>query len=435
MKKLLALVLCLMAMFCFAMAEDVQPIYTEDFEDGTHELYFVASPTDAENCNVTIVEEDGNKYLHCLNSTGEGENGYIQLAFGPELRNFDYTIRVRPYIKNPDHNWIKLVLRGLDGVNYNCDGYENESYLFNIWEWRGVFTIKSLSKKYSETVPMVENQDFWFDNGTWYTIKVEARDTNFKVYVDGELCADYTDTEDVIKWGVFGLCSWGGNFDVDDITIISYDDPDMTYGNYNLVEENDEEAAIAPIESVNLLPLVKAEAGVFNYNEDGSLQVWGRTADGAGDAYTDSWHILGRKVGDFELNFDYNTQKTEWMQDRICFRCAADENGWNQYQVLICGSYLGDNAAGIRIVKGEAYDHAYAYYPCTFEAGKNYEFKLVVIGNNVKLYMNGEQIIDVDLPTEGGEYYKDYIPEGDFQIITWGGDFVITHMELKEIAE
>lgn len=120
----------------------------------------------------------------------------------------------------------------------------------------------------------------------------------------------------------------------------------MTYGNYNLVEENDEEAAIAPIESVNLLPLVKAEAGVFNYNEDGSLQVWGRTADGAGDAYTDSWHILGRKVGDFELNFDYNTQKTEWMQDRICFRCAADENGWNQYQVLICGSNLGDNAAG-----------------------------------------------------------------------------------------
>lgn len=234
---------------------------------------------------------------------------------------------------------------------------------------------------------------------------------------------------------MFGLCSWGGNFDVDDITIISYDDPDMTYGNYNLVEENDEEAAIAPIESVNLLPLVKAEAGVFNYNEDGSLQVWGRTADGAGDAYTDSWHILGRKVGDFELNFDYNTQKTEWMQDRICFRCAADENGWNQYQVLICGSNLGDNAAGIRIVKGEAYDHAYAYYPCTFEAGKNYEFKLVVIGNNVKLSMNGEQIIDVDLPTEGGEYYKDYIPEGDFQIITWGGDFVITHMELKEIAE
>lgn len=173
MKKLLALVLCLMAMFCFAMAEDVQPIYTEDFEDGTHELYFVASPTDAENCNVTIVEEDGNKYLHCLNSTGEGENGYIQLAFGPELRNFDYTIRVRPYIKNPDHNWIKLVLRGLDGVNYNCDGYENESYLFNIWEWRGVFTIKSLSKKYSETVPMVENHDFWFNNGTWYTIRLK----------------------------------------------------------------------------------------------------------------------------------------------------------------------------------------------------------------------------------------------------------------------
>ena len=39
MKKLLALVLSLMALCCFALAEDVQPIYTEDFEDGAHDVY------------------------------------------------------------------------------------------------------------------------------------------------------------------------------------------------------------------------------------------------------------------------------------------------------------------------------------------------------------------------------------------------------------
>jgi len=432
MKKLLALVLSLMALCCFALAEDVQPIYTEDFEDGAHDVY-LTNNCEA-GCIAEVAEEDGNKYLHVVTNTGEGENGYVQVAFGPDLRNFDYTVRVRPYIKNPDWNWMKVVLRGLDGTTIEMvgDGYENEAYLFNIWEWRGVFAIKSLQNRKSENTALVENQDFWFDNGTWYTLKVEARENNIKVYVDGELCVEYTDEENIRPSGIFGFCSWGANFDVDDISIVSYDEPKTEETAASPEAEAVEEVVVTG--PIDMLPLISAEAGNIQQLEDGSVRVAGRNADNTGDAYTDSWHILQKHVSDFELTFDYTPALTGWNMDRICFRCAKDENGWNQYQLLLFGDQFGEGASGVRIVKGEAMDPAFGYYNIAFEAGKTYEFKLVVTGSNAKVYLGEELIIDAELPTVvGGEYHDEYVAAGDFQVISWAGDFTMTHMEMTEL--
>lgn len=426
MKKLIALVLCLAALLCTALAEDTAPVFTEDFEGETHQLR-LAEGTDG--CVIEVQEEEGNKYLHVVTSSGEEANGYVQVLFGPEVRNFDLSLRVRPFIKNGDYNWMKVVMRALDGQS--TAGYENEAYLFNIWEWRGCFVIKSLEHRQSESSILVENQDFWFDNGTWYTINVEARDTNFKVYVDGELCVEYTDEKDLRPEGIFTLCSWGVNFDVDDISIVSYDEPKAE------TEEAEASAEAAETETAefdgNLLPLITAEAGLVEHKEDGSVRIAGRNADNTGDAYTDTWHILQRKVSDFELSFDYIPQLVEWNMDRVCFRCAGDENGWNQYQLLLFGSNHKENEAGLRLVKGEALDNAFAQYACTFEKGKSYEFKLAVKGNNVKVYMDEALVIDVDLPTgETSEYRDMYIGEGDFQFISWAGDFTMTHLDLVE---
>ena len=427
MKKLLALVLCLMALCCFALAEDAQPIYTEDFEDGVTDI--VLSETCEPTCVAEILEEDGNKYLHCVTHTGDDVNGYVQVVFGPDLRNFDYTVRVRPYIKNPDWNWMKVVTRAV-GDN-GGHGYENEAYLFNIWEWRGVFAIKSTIHRMSENTALVENQDFWFDNGTWYTIKVEARENNIKVYVDGELCVEYTDEQDLRPSGIFGFASWGVNFDIDDVVIVSYDEPKVEEA--PAAEEAPAEEAAILSDPVDLLPLIVAEAGNIQRLEDGSVRVAGRNADNTGDAYTDSWHILPQHVADFELTFDYTPALTGWNMDRICFRCAQDENGWNQYQLLLFGDQFGEGASGVRIVKGEAMDPAFGYYNVAFEKGMTYEFKLVVVGNNVKVYMNDELIIDTDLPTTvGGEYHDAYIAAGNVQVISWAGDFTMTHMTLVE---
>ena len=434
MKKLLTLVLCLMALCSVALAEDApQPIFTEDFEDGVHDV--ILGPCEPTCVAEVQTEDNGNKYLHCVTHTGEGDNGYVQLHFGPELRNFDYTVRVRPYIKNPDWNWMKVVLRGLDGKQGS--GYENEAYLFDIWEWRGVLAIKSLSNRKSEDNALAENQDFWFENGTWYSLKVEARENNIKVYVDGELCVEYTDEEEIRPSGVFGFCSWGANFDVDDISIISYDEPKTEIAGGDAVEEAAEEEsaeAAVPAGPVNLLPLISAEAGNVRHNEDGSVRIAGRNADFTGDAYTNTWLIMQKKVADFELTFDYTPALVAWNMDRVCFRCAGDENEWNQYQLLLFGTMHGEGASGVRIVKGEAMDPAFGYCNMAFEAGKTYEFKLVVTGSNARVYLDEELIIDAALPTTvGGEYHDNYIGAGDFQLVSWSGDFTMTHMEVNEL--
>ena len=45
-------------------------------------------------------------------------------------------------------------------------------------------------------------------------------------------------------------------------------------------------------------------------------------------------------------------------------------------------------------------------------------------------------VIDVTLPTAETDVYHDmYIPEGDIQLVSWAGDFTISHLDLKEIAE
>ena len=206
-----------------------------------------------------------------------------------------------------------------------------------------------------------------------------------------------------------------------------------------VVEEKEVAAKSAPAADENgvydLLPYIAAESGNVTAVENG-VRVAGRNADFTGDAYTNTWLIMQKKVADFELTFDYTPAMAAWNMDRVCFRCAGDENEWNQYQLLLFGSEHGEGVSGLRVVKGEALDPAFGYHNVKFEAGVTYELKLAVKGENVKVYLNDELVIDVVLPTaETEEYHDMYIAEGDIQLVSWAGDFVISHMELKEIAE
>ncbi|MBE5786764.1 MAG: hypothetical protein E7324_04405 [Clostridiales bacterium] len=204
------------------------------------------------------------------------------------------------------------------------------------------------------------------------------------------------------------------------------------------VEEED--ASYTKGAVTNLLPLIEKEAGEFVALENG-LRVKGTTD--AGDQYCNSWHILQRHVADFELEFDYTPSKNEWNADRISFRCEEPENEWGQYMVLIGGSKT--EHAGISLVKGEALKQPFAKADYALELGVTYNFKLIAKGNVLKLYVCeageefGRPLLTATLSTEPTDNYRDiYIPAGDFQIVTWGGDFVMTYMnvtELEKVAE
>ena len=192
-------------------------------------------------------------------------------------------------------------------------------------------------------------------------------------------------------------------------------------------------------EKINLIPKVEAEAGYVYHNEDGSLHISGRQPDGSGDAYTDTWLITQEKYADFTLEFDYTPTLTGWNWDRVSFRCTGDENGWNQYMLVIRGLEFGEGKAGFTIMKGEASEDlppiGYYFYD-ELEAGITFNFKLVVKDHDVKLYfgedgvLGEEPVIDTTLPDSTDDYRNIFIPEGDFQIITWAGDFTMTYFDL-----
>ena len=194
---------------------------------------------------------------------------------------------------------------------------------------------------------------------------------------------------------------------------------------------------------IDLIPRVAAESAayMFTYTNEGALHVRGANRDFTGDGYANSWHILGRDVADFTLEFDYTASKTAWNQDRICFRCQEEENEWNQYMILIRGSELGDGQSGIALVKGESLDNPFAYQEMTFQEGKQYFCKLIAEGKHLVLYFGDDPsfpdgpLFDVELPDDAATYRNEYLSSGDFQIVSWGGDFVISNFVLTEKAE
>ena len=219
MKKWFALLFMVCMMASVALAEEGGTVvYTEDFEGEECSVVLWDETTGT----IEVVEdEDGNHVLMCVTNTGDDVNGYFHAIFGPQVGDFDLTMRVRPdNIKNPDYNWMKICSRAY--VAEGEDGGENESYIFEIWDWRGAFSIKSTVNRRSETKKLDENQDFWFINGEWYDVRIEARGSTLTVYVDDKECVSLTDPDDLFMEGAFALCSWGVNFSVDDIVVTAY---------------------------------------------------------------------------------------------------------------------------------------------------------------------------------------------------------------------
>ena len=230
MKKWISAILALAAAFALqgagtvatvSAADSGTVVYSEDFQDNATDIQVWGTDPSVVG-TMTIATEGTNKFLKCVTSTGDGENGYTHTAFGPTLRNFDFECRFRPdNIKNPDYNWAKILFRADSQLG------ENKSYIFELWGWRAAMSVKDAADRKSETTKVAENQDITFDNGTWYTIKISGRDTKFTVYVNNQKACERTDSTDLLKEGIFGFASWGTNFSVDDIKITSYDAKDQ----------------------------------------------------------------------------------------------------------------------------------------------------------------------------------------------------------------
>ena len=86
-----------------------------------------------------IKSEGGNHYLQLTRNTTSAD-GYLHANFGPTVRDFDYSLRVKvTEYKSEDWNWGKSLFRS--------QNTENESYICELWGWRANLVCKSVSQK------------------------------------------------------------------------------------------------------------------------------------------------------------------------------------------------------------------------------------------------------------------------------------------------
>ncbi len=186
----------------------------------------------------------------------------------------------------------------------------------------------------------------------------------------------------------------------------------------------------------DMLPLIALESGVMENRENG-LFLAGRTADGSADAYLNSKWIMPEAVTDFVWTFDYTPSQVDWNHDKFAFRCAL-ENEWDMYALYIKGGNLG---ACIDLSKGEAYGEPYATTEFWLDWEVTYTVRIEMVGQDIKIWMAekeefdpaAEPVLAYTVPNvEGSEVNTEkYVPEGNFQIFSWAGQFVVNNMTLE----
>lgn len=205
---------------------------------------------------------------------------------------------------------------------------------------------------------------------------------------------------------------------------------------------------IASAEETPILLSLEAEGGgVCTVAQDGSsARLAGKKADNSGDEYLNTWHMLGEDVEDFVWEFTYTPAAASWNMDKIMFRCEnTGENEWNGYALQIKGTEFAESAQrGLSICKGEAWGAPYAYLNYTLEAGVTYKVKIAMTGQKIDVWFYKASESAPASPTltatvpnvtstdpEVEVPYKDiFIPAGDFQFVSWGGDFTLANMTL-----
>lgn len=198
-------------------------------------------------------------------------------------------------------------------------------------------------------------------------------------------------------------------------------------------------------DKVDVLTTIQAQSGILEAVE-GGLHLAGRDKDNTRDDYLNTWTILQKNVGDFEWSFDYTPDLCSWNHDKFAFH-SCQENEWDTYMLyvsgkeIIAGNYV--SGATLTVRKGESQtSDPYGMYDIELVPGTTYSVKIVMEGTSIKVWfaektaMTEETlpVIECEVPGDAGaeEYTQKFIPEGDFQIFSWGGNFVLANMEIIE---
>ena len=192
-------------------------LFYDDFNDGKMNGWAVRSGT------WTIYNDSGN-YVYSGTANGDEQVTYISTT--ANFADFIFEVKVKA-VNNATHYGMMFRDDGTGkhyGFYLNAIAASEGKYYFGYWDGAGI---------YDSIVPWTSSGGAYADANVWNSLKVEAKGTNFKLYINDILMNTVNDTR--LESGYLGLVvdKYGGasqNSYFDDVKVLQFPSKQFLYG-------------------------------------------------------------------------------------------------------------------------------------------------------------------------------------------------------------
>lgn len=192
------------------------PFY-DNFNDGNTDGWAVRSGT-------WTIDNDSGNYVYSGTANGDEQVTYIPST--ATHTDFIFEVKARA-VNNATHYGMMFRNDGTGrhyGFYLNAIAVSEGKYYFGYWDGTGI---------YDPIVPWTSSGGAYTDANVWNSLKVEAKETNFKLYINDNLVNTVSDTR--LKSGYLGLVvdkylGIGQNSYFDDVKVLPFPSKQFFYG-------------------------------------------------------------------------------------------------------------------------------------------------------------------------------------------------------------
>jgi fructan beta-fructosidase len=268
---------------------------------------------------------------------------------------------------------------GAGGLVFRADKSAKNGYVVSLDAKNDVIT---LCKNVNGTNEEIVRIPFTLNTSTAYHVKVEADGDHIQVFVNDQPIIEKTDTE--FDSGYYGLSAWNST------------------------------AAFRNVEFQNTTNFVTNLSKWTVVNG-----MWEDTMDGKSGSSTDDAFIMSGQIGDnflYEANIEISGTKGGNGAGSLVFR--ADSNAANGYFANI--DAFNDTLKIMKIENGKI--SVLAEKSVSLELDKAYHLKVQAEGENIKVYLDGQLIHDIN----DGTFLK-----GQLGLNVWNSTTIFQNVQLK----
>ncbi|MDD5271991.1 MAG: DUF1080 domain-containing protein [Methylovulum sp.] len=203
MNRQIALTATLMSVLAWSQAS-VADVYEEDFEDGQAQLWAPQKPGQWQVAGKPEI----NQYYQAKAGTSFN-GGMVSTLGGTDYRNVDYRVSVKHDNDGILATYILFrATPNFQGCFSLCSTSKGTGYAFGIVA--GEFCFYKINHGVTTTIQSWTRSSYLKPIKQWNKLRVIAKGSSFKFYINDALVYRYTDTDQPIRSGQMGLLGYSG---------------------------------------------------------------------------------------------------------------------------------------------------------------------------------------------------------------------------------